>query len=136
MTSPFPDYPASALSLLALGALIVTQVAVATAATRAAGQVPGMPLTIGHESFAFRAFRAHQNTLENTAPFVAALVAAMLVGAAPMLVEAAALVFVGARLAHAGAYYAGVEAPRTAAFGVGLLAMVALLGAAFVALVS
>ena len=58
----------------------------------------------------------------------------MFAGAARVAVEAAALTFVGSRLVHAGAYYAGVEGLRTAAFGAGLLSIVALIAASVVAL--
>lgn len=117
-------------SLLGLGALIVAQVVVATAATRKAGQVPGQPLTVGHESFAFRAFRAHQNTLENAPPFVLAVLAAVAAGVGPALLGAASTGFLAARVVHALAYYRGLAPVRTAAFATGLVAIVVILVAA------
>ncbi|HUQ01916.1 MAG TPA: MAPEG family protein [Kofleriaceae bacterium] len=111
------------LGLAAFAALIVIQVAIATASARKAGHVPGVPIADGPSSFAFRAQRAHQNTLENAVPFLVALAAAVAAGVAPRVVDIAVLVFVSARVAHALAYYAGAQPARTAAFAVGLVAV-------------
>jgi uncharacterized MAPEG superfamily protein len=123
--------PVTAAGLASLASLIIVQVVVATASARKGGHVPGVPIQDGPRSFAFRAQRAHQNTLENTVPFLAALGAALAIGVPPLVIDAAVLVFVGARLAHVAAYYAGVERPRTAAFAVGLVAMLVMSVAAF-----
>lgn len=113
----------TAYGLAALAVLVIAQVVVATAAARRGGHVPGVAIQDGPRSFAFRAQRAHQNTLENAVPFLVALAAALAIGVSPRVVDGAVLVFVGARVAHASAYYAGVERPRTAAFAIGLLAV-------------
>lgn len=135
MSTILQTHAATVWTLLGLAALVVVQVVVATAATRKAAQVPGLPLTVGHESFAFRAFRAHQNTLENLPPFVLAVVVAVVAGVSPSLLDAASLGFLAARLAHAVAYYRGVAPARTAAFAIGLLAMVVIIVATALALV-
>ena len=113
-------------SLAAFAALVVAQVVIATAAARRAGHVPGVAIQDGPRSFAFRAQRAHQNTLENALPFLVALAAALVAGVSPRIIDGAVLVFVAARVAHASAYYAGLEAPCTAAFAIGLVAVVVL----------
>jgi glutathione S-transferase len=130
MDTILSSYAGSVVSLLAVASLVLAQVAIATAAGRRAHQVHGMPITAGHDSFAFRAHRAHQNSLENLPLFATALAAALLAGASPVVVDAAALTFAGSRAAHAAAYYAGAERPRTGAFAVGLLAILTILGAA------
>lgn len=134
MSTVLEIHVATILSLLGLAVLVTVQVVIATAAARAAGQVPGMPLTAGHASFAFRAVRAHQNTLENLPPFALAVAVGVLAGAPPSLVGAASLGFLAARVTHAGAYYRGAAPVRTAAFALGLLAIVVLLGAGSLAL--
>jgi len=135
MSTILETHVATVWSLLGLAALVVVQVAISTAATRKAAQVPGLPLTVGHESFAFRAFRAHQNTLENLPPFALAVAVALAAGVAPSLLGGASLGFLAARVGHAVAYYRGVAPARTAAFSLGLLAVVVILAAAALALV-
>jgi len=123
--------PVTAAGLAGLASLIIVQVVIATASARKGGHVPGVPIQDGPRSFAFRAQRAHQNTLENAVPFLAALGAALAIGVSPLVIDAAVLVFFGARLAHLASYYAGVERPRTAAFALGLIAMLVMSIAAF-----
>lgn len=134
MSTFVESHPATVFSLLGMATLVVVQVVIATAATRKAGQVPGMPVAVGHESFAFRAFRAHQNTLESLPPFVLAVAVGILAGVGPSLIGAASLGFLAARVTHAVAYYRGVAPVRTAAFGLGLLAIVVILVATTLAL--
>ena len=117
---------ATTYGLAALATLIVTQVVIATAAAGRAGHTPGVVIAEGPSSFAFRAQRAHQNTLENVVPFALALAAAVAAGGTSYLIDGAVLGFVAARVAHASAYYVGVRVPRTAAFAVGLVAILAL----------
>lgn len=128
--SPSPSLP-TAYGLAGLATLIVVQVVVATAAARRAGHVPGVSIPTDPRSFAFRAQRAHQNTLENAVPFLVALAAALAVGVAPLVIDIAAISFVGARVAHAIAYYAGVQPARTTAFAAGLVAVLAMSIATF-----
>lgn len=127
-------YRGSVWGVASVTALILGQVIVATATARAAGQTPGIAPTAGPESLAFRAHRAHQNSLENIGPYLGAVVAAIAAGAAPGVINGAALLFVAARVVHAVAYYGGVAGVRTAAFVVGLVAMLVITGATFVAL--
>lgn len=134
MSTLVESHVATIFSLLGLAALVTVQVVIATAAARKAGQVPGMPLAVGHESFAFRAVRAHQNTLENLPPFALAVAVGIIAGVAPSLLGAASLGFLAARVTHAAAYYRGVAPVRTAAFGLGLLAIVVILVASTLAL--
>ena len=127
-------YRGSVWGVVSVTALILGQVIVATAAARAAGQTPGMAPTAGPESLAFRAHRAHQNSLENIGPYLGAVGAAIAAGASPGVVNGAALLFVAARVVHAVAYYGGVAGVRTAAFAFGLAAMLVITGATLVAL--
>lgn len=123
--------PPTAAGLAGLATLIVVQVVVATAAARRAGHTPGVPIPDGPRSFAFRAQRAHQNTLENAIPFLAALAAALAVGVTPLVVEIAVMVFISARVVHLVAYYVGAQPARTAAFAAGLAAVLVMSVATF-----
>lgn len=116
----FAPYAIAAFSLAFFATLVVLQVVVATAAAQKAGHTPGVAIPDGPESFAFRAQRAHQNSLENAVPFLLALASSVALGVSPTIVNAAVAAFVATRVAHAFAYYAGARPPRTAAFVAGL----------------
>jgi uncharacterized MAPEG superfamily protein len=118
----------------AVATLVLVQVLVSDAALVRAGHVPGTPVTGAHESFLFRATRAHANTNENLALFILASLAAMLAGASPRWCAILAWGFAASRLAHMTAYYADLRMLRSAAFGAGLLCTVGLLTLAIVAL--
>lgn len=122
----FALYAVALASVAALALLLIVQVVVATAAAQTTGQVPGVAITSGPDSFAFRAQRAHQNSLENAVPFGLAVASAIALGLDHAIVDAAAVAFVATRSAHAVAYYANVRPARTAAFAFGLVAVLAM----------
>ncbi|SDZ03987.1 Uncharacterized conserved protein, MAPEG superfamily [Jannaschia faecimaris] len=79
----------------------------------------------------YRRSRAFLNAIEITGPFVAASVAAVLVGAAPFLVNLFASVFVISRVATATAHIATENQPLRSIFWViGLICCLALSGLA------
>jgi uncharacterized MAPEG superfamily protein len=120
-----PYYPTVAACVV-LGILVLVQIVVLDVAGIRAGHVPGMPVTGGHESFHFRATRAHANTNENLALLVLLVVAAVLIGAAPTWTNRLVGTFVASRAVHMLAYYGDVRLLRSAAFAVGLICLVAL----------
>lgn len=75
----------------------------------------------------YRADRAFMNAVENSGPFVAATVAAMLAGAAPFWVNVFASVFLVSRIAMA-IVHIGTENQqlRSVMFGIGWVCMIAL----------
>jgi uncharacterized MAPEG superfamily protein len=73
-----------------------------------------------------RADWAHRNHFEAFAPFAAAVIVAQLAHAAQARIDVAALVFVAARLAYTWAYLQDRASLRSALWGVGLAAVVAL----------
>ena len=75
----------------------------------------------------YRADRAFMNAVENSGPFVAATIAAMLAGAAPFWVNLLASVFVVSRIAMVVVHIGTENQPmRSAAFVVGWLCMIGL----------
>ena len=75
----------------------------------------------------YRADRAHMNAVENSAPFVAAVVAAILAGAAPFWVNVLASVFLVARIAMAFVHIRTENQPmRSLCYVVGLVCLIAL----------
>ncbi|MEM7488734.1 MAG: MAPEG family protein [Pseudomonadota bacterium] len=82
---------------------------------------------------AYRRHRAFQNAVETTGPFLAAALAAMLVGAPSFWVNALASVFLVARLAMAMVHVGTeIQALRSLLWGIGALCV---LGLAFLALI-
>ena len=127
-------YHAVVSAYAAVATLVLVQILVSDAALVRAGHVPGTPVTGAHESFVFRATRAHANTNENLGLFILTSLAAMLAGASPRWCAILAWGFAVARLVHMTAYYADQRMLRSAAFGVGLLCTAGLLTLAIVAL--
>jgi len=117
-----------------LAVLILIQFVVVDVVSIRSKQVPGMPVTGGHESFHFRAVRAHANTYENLGLFLLVFFCALLLGADPQWTAIAAWSFTTARGAHMLCYYADWRMARSAAFGLGLLAQVALVVLCVIAL--
>ena len=75
----------------------------------------------------YRRERAFMNAIEGSGPFIAATLAAILVGASPFWVNIFASVFIVARLAMAYVHIATENQPlRSAAFSVGLLCILCL----------
>lgn len=120
-----PYYPTVAAAVI-LGVLVLAQILVADAAGIRAGHVPGMPVATGHDSFHFRATRAHANTNENLALFALLTAAAIVAGANPSWTNRLVGVFVASRAAHMLAYYGDLRLLRSAVFVIGLVCLVAL----------
>jgi len=129
-------YQAGLYGLLVLAGLIAIQFMVADVAGIRAKHVPGMPVTGGHDSFHFRAVRAHANTYEQLGLFVLLVLLCLLAGAHPKWTGHAIWLFTLARAGHMACYYADLRAPRSAAFGAGQLAQVWMLVLAAFALLA
>lgn len=75
----------------------------------------------------YRADRAHMNAIENSGPFIAATVGAILVGAAPFWVNVLASVFILARVAMAVVHIRTENQPmRSLCFVVGMVCILGL----------
>lgn len=77
--------------------------------------------------FHFRAARAHANTNESVAAFIALAVAGILASASPIGLNSLAWLYVACRMAHMLSYYANQKLARSAAFGVSLVVLVGML---------
>lgn len=127
-------YLCALVAAVTLGLLILIQFVVVDVVSIRSKQVPGMPVTGGHESFHFRAVRAHANTYENLGLFLLVFFSALLLGADPAWTAIAAWTFTAARAGHMFCYYADWRSARSVAFGLGLLAQIALLVLCVIAL--
>jgi len=108
---------------------------------RQQGAIPGKPPTdLSHGDFVFRAWRTHQNSLENLGTMLGAIVFAILAGTdagwTGMLVAVMAI----ARIIHMVLYYAIATernpSPRSYFFMIGWLANAALVILALVSLIA
>jgi uncharacterized MAPEG superfamily protein len=80
-----------------------------------------------YSNVVYRTDRAHLNAVENSGPFVAATVAAMLAGAAPFWVNVLASVFIVSRIAMAIVHIRSEnQNARSATFVVGWACMIGL----------
>jgi uncharacterized MAPEG superfamily protein len=129
-----PYYPTLAAAVV-LGVLVLVQVLVADAAGIRAGHVPGMPVASGHDSFHFRATRAHANTNENLPLFALLTFVAVMAGADASWTNRLVGGFVASRAAHMLAYYGDLRLLRSAMFVIGFACLVALAVLAAAALV-
>jgi uncharacterized MAPEG superfamily protein len=127
-------YESTLFAMLAIATLFLVQLLVLDLAGIKAKHVPGTPIQANHNSFLFRATRAHANTNESIAAFILLAVIAMLCSASPTWTNVSAWVYVAGRLAHMLCYYADLRAARTVAFALSLMALLSLLLAASAAL--
>ena len=78
-----------------------------------------------------RAQRAHQNLVENLAPFAILVLVAHVTGKANSTTALGATLFFWGRVAHAGTYIAGIIYARTVAFFVGTIGELMILSQLF-----
>ncbi|UWQ17811.1 MAPEG family protein [Jannaschia sp. M317] len=130
-----PSLYAHALASLAIWAILSQVLAGVSTIGRTPDRAPcGKPVR-DYSNPVYRRERAFANAIESSGPFVAATVAAMLVGASPFWVNLLASVFVVARIAMAVVHVRTEnQTMRSAFFAIGLfmtagLALLALIGA-------
>ncbi|EKE87657.1 MAPEG family protein [Idiomarina xiamenensis] len=93
--------------------------------------IPGQPpREMSHHNFVFRAWRTHQNSLENLSPMLGSIVLAILVAAPPFWVMILTAVMAVSRIIHMLLYYQIATeknpSPRSYFFLIAYLANVAL----------
>ncbi len=120
-------YLCALAAAVTLGFLIMIQFLMVDVVSIRNKQVPGMPVKGGHESFHFRAVRAHANTYENLGLYLLAFFCALLLGADAQWTAIAAWAFTVGRAGHMVCYYADWRIARSASFGLGLVAQIGLL---------
>ncbi|RUO23851.1 hypothetical protein CWE09_11910 [Aliidiomarina minuta] len=134
------DYNSSLLWISILIAMIMVQWLIASGRkAKQPGALPGTPPTNqSHADFTFRAWRTHQNSLENASTMLGAGFFAILAGANPAWVSGLLAIMVVARIAHMVLYYSIATdknpSPRSYFFLIAWLANAGLLICGFVAL--
>lgn len=119
-------------ALLAAGALVFVSAAVQhlnTVGSKGLAFVfTDRSTPLSREGFAGRAARTLQNNLESAAMVVPAGATLAVLGASSPVAEIAAAIYVAARVAFTLSYWTGVNALRSASWGIGM-AMIAVLTA-------
>ena len=126
MSDALAPYGSALLALGGIGLLQLLQLLVADVAGIRAGHTPGTPIPASHDDFLFRAARAHANSVESIGALI--LIAAFAIGrgADPSGVAICAWTLLGLRVAHGLAYYLDWRTPRSIAFALYAVALLAL----------
>jgi uncharacterized MAPEG superfamily protein len=95
---------------------------------RLVGNREGLPVV---EGWIGRGRRAHQNMIENIAPFAALVLVANAADISTAQTQLGAQLFFYGRAAHAIAYYVGIPWARTVVFGISVVGMFMILAALF-----
>lgn len=132
MTELMPYQP-TIVALGAAGGLLLLQLTIAGYASAKAKHPPGTPITTDRTSFLFRATRAHANTNETIATFIAAALFGILLSGSPVWLNACAWLYVASRISHMLCYYTGKELARSLSFGFSSLALAGMLTTGIVA---
>jgi len=121
----FLPYKSAILILGIIGFLSLIQLLIADLYALKTKHTPGYPIKPDHNSFIFRAARAHSNTNESIAIFVIFLLFGMLSTASAQLLYYFSLVYLVGRILHMIFYYMNMQLARSASF---LLILISLFG--------
>jgi len=110
-----------------IGGLLLVQLVVADIIGIVNKQAPGTPIPADHSKLLFRAHRAHANTNESVAVFIALTLFAIAVSAPPFWLNTLCLTYIVGRLGHMLCYYANLKLLRSIFFGIATLALVGIL---------
>ena len=106
------------------GLLLLVQILIADLVAIKQKHTPGYPVDPNHESFLFRATRAHSNTNETIAVFVLFALFGMLSGANAFYLNTFSMIYLIGRLAHMIFYYANLKLARSISFPVSLIGLI------------
>ena len=121
------SYESTVLSWGALALLLLIQITVVDIVSLRARHVPGTPVEANHDNLLFRVSRTVANTNESIAAYLVLVLFCIFSGADAAYTGYLSWTYVLGRAAYAVCYYLNLQLPRSACFGVTLLAMVGLL---------
>lgn len=127
MENLLTNYTPAIASIGIIGGLILVQLVVADIIGIIGKHTPGAPIPADHDALLFRAHRAHANTNESVAAFLALTVYAIAVAATPSWLNTLCLVYIGGRVGHMLCYYANLKVLRSISFGISTLALLGIL---------
>lgn len=120
----FDPYGITILVAGLTGLLLLIQLFVADVAAIKSKHTPGYPIESDHESFLFRATRAHANTNESVAALILFVIFGIFSSASPLYLNIFSVVYLVGRIAHMCCYYANLKLLRSIAFGLGLIGLI------------
>lgn len=132
METLIETYGPTIASFGVIGGLLLIQLLVADVLGIVSGHTPGTGVPPNHDDKLFRATRAHANTNESIASFLAIAVFGIAVSAAPVWLNNLSLLYVAGRIGHMCCYYADLRVLRSLFFAVSLLALFGMLTAGWV----
>ena len=127
MTAFATEYSATLFAILSIGGLVLFQLIVADLAAIRAKHKAGTPIPPDFSRFYFRAARAHANTNESVAVFIALAVGGVFFAASPFWLGIFSWAYIGCRVAHMTAYYGNKRLARSTAFGLSLVVLLCML---------
>ena len=101
-----------------IGGLLLVQLVIADIIGIVNKQPPGTPIPADHSTLLFRAHRAHANTNESVAAFLALTLFAIAVSAPPFWLNTLCLAYIAGRVGHMLCYYANLKILRSIFFGI------------------
>ena len=121
------EFQVMVAALGTMASLMLVQILVADVLAIRAKQVPGTPVKADHDSVLFRATRVVENTNENIAVFILAVIFCVLSEASPLYTAYVAWGYVLSRFLYSLCYYLNLQILRSIVFGVSLVLLIALL---------
>ena len=119
-------YSVSLFALVSMAALMLVQIVVNDVAGIKRRKIPGTMVEQSHRDFLFRASRTVANTNDVAVVFLMLVLANIFLTANPVYLAIATWSFVSARMTYSLCYYANWQSARSASFGIGLIALGAL----------
>lgn len=116
-----------------LGGMLLVQLLVVDVLGIAAKHEPGAPIPADHSKLLFRAHRAHANTNESVAAFIALTLFALSVSATASWLNALCQLYIAARLSHMVCYYLNLKTLRSIVFAISVLSLFGILAVSLAA---
>ena len=114
------------------GLMILIQILIVDVASIKSKHTPGYPVNPDHDSFLFRATRAHANTNESISAFILFVLFGVLSNANPLYLNVFSVIYFVGRLAHMCFYYGNFKLARSISFPISLIGLIGMFITAFI----
>jgi uncharacterized MAPEG superfamily protein len=116
-------YYITVLTIGVVGFLSLVQLLIADITAIKQKHTPGYPINPSHQSFLFRATRAHSNLNESIAIFILFALFGILSSCNPYWLNIFSLIYLISRILYMSFYYANLKLARSASFGISILSL-------------
>jgi uncharacterized MAPEG superfamily protein len=124
----FEMYHLTILTIGIVGLLSLIQLIVADVSAIKQKHTPGYPISPNHESFLFRATRAHFNLNESIGIFILFALFGILSSCNPYWLNVFSSIYLVSRILYVAFYYANFKLARSAVFGICVVSLLAMFG--------